>query len=108
MYKTDLIRRVAKETRLTQRIVDDVVSESLETITQTLRDGQTVVLPGFGTFYTKERKAGTVRHIRTGEPLTIPAMRQADFRVGELLRRAVRKAPRQRSRRATGTAEVDL
>ena len=67
--------------------------------TQSLRDGQSVVLPGFGTFYTKERKASQVRHIRTGEVIDIPAMRQADFRVGELLRRAVRKAPRQRSRR---------
>ncbi len=108
MYKTDLIRSVAKETRLSHRIVDDVLRASLETITQALRDGQTVVLPGFGTFYTRERKAGTVRHIRTGEPLAIPAMRQADFRTGELLRRAVRKAPRQRGRRGTGTAEAEV
>lgn len=50
-----------------------------------------MVLPGFGTFYTKDRKAGQVRHIRTGEVLAIPAMRQADFRVGERLRQAVRK-----------------
>ena len=107
MYKTDLIRRVAKETRLSQRIVDDVVSESLERITQALRDGQSVVLPGFGMFYTKERKAGTVRHIRIGESLEIPAMRQAALRTGELLRRAVRKAPRQRGRCSNATAETE-
>jgi len=98
MYKTDLIRNVAKETRLSRRIVDDVVRASLDAISQALRDGQTVVLPGFGTFYTKERKASTVRHIRTGEVIEIPALRQADFRVGDLLRRAVRKAPRRRGR----------
>src|SRR3712207_905204 len=108
MYKTDLIRRVAKETRLSHRIVDDVVRAGLEAIPQALRDGQTVVLPGFGTFYTRERKAGTVRLIRTGKPLAIPTLRQADFRVGELLRRAVRKAPRQRGRRSTGTAEAEM
>ena len=100
MYKTDLIRRVAKETRLSHRIVDDVVSESLEAITQALRDGQTVVLPGFGTFYTRERKASQVRSIRNpGELLDIPAMRQADFRVGEVLRQAVRRGKGQRGRR---------
>ncbi len=108
MYKTDIVRSVAKETRLSQRIVNEVLSSSLSTITQALRDGGTVVLPGFGTFYTKERKAGTVRHIRTGEPLAIPALRQADFRVGELLRQAVRKAPRRRrsghTERTDGTA----
>ena len=106
MYKTDIVRSVAKETRLSQRIVNEVLSSSLSTITAALRDGGSVVLPGFGTFYTRERKAGTVRHIRTGEPLAIPAMSQADFRVGELQRRAVRKAPRQRGRRVNGTADA--
>ena len=101
MYKTDIVRKVAKETRLSQRIVDDVLRETLTTVTQALRDRQTIVLPGFGTFYTKERPPSTVKHIRTGELLEIPALRQADFRVGELLRQAVRKAPRQRSRRST-------
>ena len=99
MYKTELIRTVAKDTRVSQRIVRDVVTSSLDTITQALRQGQAVVLPGFGTFYTKERKPSQVRHIRTGEVLDIPAMRQADFRVGELLRQAVRKTPRRRGRR---------
>ena len=101
MYKTDIVRKVAKETRLSQRIVADVLSETLATITQSLRDGETVVLPGFGAFYTKERQPSTVRHIRTGAGIDIPALRQADFRVGELLRQAVRKAPRQRGRRST-------
>ncbi len=106
MYKTDVVRTVAKETRLSRRIVDDVLRETLTTVTQALRDGQTVVLPGFGTFYTKERKAGQVRHIRTAELIDIPAMRQADFRVGELLRQAVRKAPRRRSRHETGSIDA--
>jgi DNA-binding protein HU-beta len=108
MYKTDIVRKVAKETRLSRRIVDDVLTETLATITQSLRDGQTVVLPGFGTFYTKERQPSTVKHIRTGERLEIPALRQADFRVGELLRQAVRKAPRRRTRRETGRPDGEV
>ena len=105
MYKTDVIRKVAKETRLSQRIVSDVLTESLMTITRALREGQEVVLPGFGTFYTKDRKAGTVKHIRTREVIDIPAMRQADFRAGEVLRRAVR-APK-RERRASRQTTID-
>ena len=101
MYKTELVRKVAKETRLSQRIVSDVLNESIDQITQTLGRGQDVVLPGFGTFYTKDRKEGQVRDIRTGEVLTIPAMRQADFRVGELLRRAVRRSTGRGKRRQT-------
>ncbi len=98
MYKTDLVRKVAKETRLSQRIVGDVLSESLAQIAEALSRGQSVVLPGFGTFYTKDRKEGQVQHIRTRELIPIPAMRQADFRVGELLRQAVRRGKGQRGR----------
>src|SRR6059058_4065226 len=101
MYKTDIVRSVAKETRLSQRVVHEVLSESLAAITQALSRGQDVVLPGFGTFYTKDRKESQVRHIRTGEPLTIPAMRQADFRVGELVRQAVRRGTGRGRRRTT-------
>jgi hypothetical protein len=46
-----------------------------------------------------------VRHIRTREVIEIPALRQVDFRVGELLRQAVRKAPRRRSRRDQGSMD---
>ena len=99
MYKTDLVRKVAKETRLSQRIVGDVLTESLAQIAEALSRGQSVVLPGFGTFYTKDRKEGHVQHIRTREVIAIPAMRQADFRVGELLRQAVRRGKGQRGRR---------
>ncbi len=106
MYKTDIVRKVAKETRLSQRIVDDVLTGTLDAITDALRDGQTVVLPGFGTFYTKERQPSTVKHIRTGEVIEIPALRQAAFRVGELLRQAVRKAPRRRRRRDQGSMDA--
>ena len=91
MHKTDIIRKVAKETRLSQRVVSDALNETLAVITQALREGQTVVVPGFGTFYTKERRPSRVRNIHTGETMDIPAMRQADFRVGELLRQAVRR-----------------
>ena len=90
MHKTDIIRKVARETRLSQRVVSDALNETLHVITRALRDGDTVVVPGFGTFYTKERRPSRVRNIHTGETMDIPAMRQADFRVGELLRLAVR------------------
>ena len=104
MYKTDLVRKVARETRLSQRIVNDVVTESLAAITEALSRGQEVVLPGFGRFYTKQRPPGQVRHLRTGEVLDIPAMRLAAFRTGEHLRQAVRDG--RRGRRRNGTAEA--
>ena len=58
MYKSELVRRVSKETRLSQRVVSDALNETLRTIWSTLRDGQSVVFPGFGSFYTSDRKEG--------------------------------------------------
>src|SRR5712671_6433591 len=90
MYKTDLVRRVSKDTRLSQRIVSDVIGSTTRLIEQALREDQSVSFPGFGTFYSKERQEGRVKHITTGKMVTYPARRVALFRVGAMLKRAVR------------------
>jgi DNA-binding protein HU-beta len=87
MYKTELIRRVARETRLSQRVVADVVQPMQRLIEDTLRAGQRVTLPGFGTFYTRKRAAGKVKHIQTGKVIAVPARRIAVFHAGEVLKR---------------------
>ena len=99
MYKTELIKRLAKETRLSQRIVSDVIAASHRLIEQSLREGQTVTFPGFGTFYTRDKAEGHVRDVRTGELVTYAARRVAAFRVGDVLKRAVRGQRRTRGSR---------
>jgi DNA-binding protein HU-beta len=89
MYKTDLIKRVARETRLSQRVVSDVIAASHGLIEQALREGQTVTFPGFGTFYTRDKAEGQVRDVRTGEMVSYAARKVAAFRVGDVLKRAV-------------------
>jgi DNA-binding protein HU-beta len=91
MYKTDIVKRVSRDTRLSQRAVSDVVDASFRVIAQTLREGRNVSLLGFGTFYTRKRQASKARHFKSGKEITIPAMRVAAFRPGVLLRRAARK-----------------
>jgi DNA-binding protein HU-beta len=99
MYKTELIRRVARETRLSQRVVGDVVEATQRLIEQTLRAGHEVRLPGFGSFSTRKRQASKVKHIRTGEVITVPARTIAAFRAGEILKRAVAGKRRRKSAR---------
>lgn len=90
MHKTDLIKRVAREARLPQHIVADVIAVQNRLIEQTLRDGKTVSLPGFGTFYTSELPGGAVKNIRTGARVEYSPRRVARFRPGEILKRSVR------------------
>ena len=89
MYKSEVIRRVAAQTRLSQKVVLDVVNASHRLIEETLRGGEPVTFPGFGTFYPSERQEGTVRDVRTGQEISFPARTVAAFRAGDVLRRAV-------------------
>ena len=89
MYKTELIQRVARETRLSQRIVADVVNATHRLIETTLRQGGKVTLPGFGTFYPSQRQGGQVKHVQTGKIIKYPARPIAAFKTGAILKRAV-------------------
>jgi DNA-binding protein HU-beta len=53
---TELTKKVAVETRLSQRAVSDVMNATLEKIQWALRHGDKVTFPGFGTFYTRQQK----------------------------------------------------
>jgi DNA-binding protein HU-beta len=67
MYKTELGRQVARDTGMSQRIAAQVLSASLGLIQAALVAGESVTLPGFGTFATSQRQAGRVRSVRTGQ-----------------------------------------
>ena len=111
--KPELVRRLAKETRLSQRVVADVLAAFERQVQDSLRDAHTVELTGFGSFYTGERQEREVRLFRRDadgelvrdtedrpvledEPTTVPAHRYAAFRVGDVLKRAVRRQPKRR------------
>ncbi len=91
MYKSEIIKKVARDTRLSQRIVSDVVSATLREMTLSLSKADTVTFPGFGTFYTRMRPRSEARSFATGKTINVPEMRLAAFRAGELLKKAVRR-----------------
>lgn len=97
LYTTELVRRVAQETGVSQRVVRQVIGASLRTIETALMAGERVTLPGFGTFSTSQRRAGRIRSVRTGRPVEVPARRVAAFRVGDVFKPAV--AAKRRGRR---------
>jgi nucleoid DNA-binding protein len=102
MYKRELIRRVAKRTGFSQRAVGHIFDASITSIEETLQRGQSIRLPGFGTFYTRERAASTAVDFKTKQPVKVPAMQVAGFRVGKLLKTAVRTGmPKRHSKKAS-------
>ncbi len=86
MTKRELVIEVASKLGLTQNEVSVIVQETLDTITETLVEGQRLEIRNFGVFEVKERDARIGRNPRTGEEVPIPKKRVAAFRPGKALK----------------------
>jgi len=61
----------------------------VDTVTGALKEGDQVVLVGFGTFAVKDRAARTGRNPQTGAEIQIAAARVPSFKAGKALKDAV-------------------
>ena len=91
MNKTELIAQVAEKTGLSKKDSELAVNASLETITETLIQGEKVQLVGFGAFDVKERGVRMGRNPKTKKEIEIPASRVPQFKAGKALKEAVDK-----------------
>ena len=91
MNKTELIAQVAEKTGLSKKDSELAVNASLETITETLVQGEKVQLVGFGAFDVKERGVRMGRNPKTKKEIEIPASRVPQFMAGKALKEAVDK-----------------
>ena len=89
MNKTELIAQVAEKTGLSKKDSELAVNASLETITETLIQGEKVQLVGFGAFDVKERGVRMGRNPKTKKEIEIPASRVPQFKAGKALKEAV-------------------
>ena len=89
MNKVELIAKVARETKLTNRDATEVIEATMENIMKALQEGDEVRLVGFGTFSVTRRKASEGRNPRTGETIAIPETRNPKFRAGRNFKKAV-------------------
>lgn len=82
MNKADLVQNVSKvvSTLTESKAAVDRVFESMR---KALRDGDKVVVQGFGSFHVVMRKSKPARNPRTGEPVTIPARRRVKFKMAK-------------------------
>lgn len=77
MNKGQLVDQLAQRTGLPRPHADAVVRALFDPgsglISQELRDGGEVALPGFGRFGTRQRAARRARNPRTGREMEVPA-----------------------------------
>ncbi|CDZ77651.1 DNA-binding protein HU-beta [Legionella massiliensis] len=92
MNKSELIDAIASGSGVTKADASRVLDTFMITVTDALRSGDQVVLPGFGSFSTGNRSARTGRNPQTGAKIEIKASRVAKFKAGKSLKEAVQEA----------------
>ena len=91
MTKAEMIVAVAEKAGMTKKDAEKAVAAVLETITETLIQGEKVQLVGFGAFDVKERGVRMGRNPKTKKEIEIPASRVPQFKAGKALKEAVDK-----------------
>lgn len=80
MNKAQLIDAIASKTTLSKKEAAGVLESITGTIKGSLKRGEKVSIPGFGTFGITDRKARTGRNPRTGQSIEIKARKVIKFK----------------------------
>jgi len=91
MNKSELVEALADGSGITKAAASRVLETFVHTVTDALKSGDQVVLPGFGSFSTGNRSARTGRNPQTGATIQIKASRVAKFKAGKALKEAVQE-----------------
>src|SRR5687768_13402794 len=89
MNKSDLIDRVAGEAGVEKRQAEGVLDAFFNVVTSSVKGGDKVAWPGFGSFSASKRAARTGRNPRTGAAVKIPASTAMKFTASSTLKSAM-------------------
>ncbi len=89
MNKSELVDAVAESADLSKASAARAVDAVVDSITATLKKGDTVALLGFGSFLVRDRAARSGRNPRTGETIKIKASKVPTFKAGKALKDAL-------------------
>lgn len=89
LNKTELVDYMATKADISKASASRSLDAALEAIQNSLSQGDTVSLVGFGTFAVSEREGRTGRNPRTGAAIRIEAAKVPKFRPGKALKDAL-------------------
>lgn len=90
MNKADIISAVHEVLGSTKTDAERAVETVFSSIETAMKDGDSVSVAGFGIFEAKMRDKREARNPRTGETVTVPAMRVPKFRAAKALKDSVK------------------
>ena len=87
MNKADLAQVLAEKLNVSKREAEDMINTLIDTIMETLKKGDEVVLTGFGAFSVKQRAGRMgVNPQKPTEKIQIPAVKVPKFKAGKALK----------------------
>ena len=89
MNKSELIDAIAAAADLSKADAGRALDATIDSITGSLKKGDSVSLVGFGTFQVKQRAAREGRNPQTGKTIQIAAATVPSFKAGKALKDAV-------------------
>jgi DNA-binding protein HU-beta len=89
MTKTDLVKEVAKKSKIAQKDVEHVLNSFFDTVKHTVKKGEKVAVIGFGNFEARQRAQRTGVNPKTRKKMIIPAKMVPVFRPGKAFKEAV-------------------
>jgi len=90
MTKSELIELIArKQTQFAQKDVEIAVNQIVDSMIDTLSNGERIEIRGFGSFSLHHRKARVGRNPKTGATVELEDKRVPHFKPGKALRERV-------------------
>jgi integration host factor subunit alpha len=91
MTKADLVRVIFEKVGLPKVESQKIIETIFETMKQTLSEGESVKISGFGTFNVKKKRERRGRNPQTGEDLQITARKVVIFKPSNILKDLVER-----------------
>jgi DNA-binding protein HU-beta len=91
MLKKDLVEEIADATGITKKQSRAALDAVLDAIKDSLKNGEPVLLTGFGKFEVRTRAARKGINPKTMEEIRLPETKVPAFKAGKTLKTAVKK-----------------
>ena len=91
MTKADIVSKIAKETGIDKASVLETVEKFMETVKDSMANGENVYLRGFGSFIIKTRSQKTARNISKNTTIIIPEHKIPAFKPAKVFMEQVKE-----------------
>lgn len=92
MTKAEIVQQISRQTGIESQVVMQVVEGMMESIKNSMIDGNNVYLRGFGSFIIKRRAKKTARNISKNTTIIVAAHDIPAFKPSKSFKEEVRKS----------------